>query len=500
MAEDTQPIFGARLARLVGEFGDQPAALYQGAPYSWSYVGRISDFLQEALSRIDTAVPAALVLRQRPSSVSAGLSLWASGRCATFLSPLSPDQALTDDIRDLAPGIVIADREDWARSGISDACPGAICVELRAGLDEPIAFHRVPPAAPLLTTTVPRDFAAQIVTSGTTGPSKRYAITWKDLAPRAGVRDPARDRGVVINILPLFSIGGTFTLVSTLFGGRPLALMDRVDVVEWAGLIRDHRPRRAGAPPAVLRMVLEAKIPAEWLSSVKSIYTASAPLTMQLADEFEKAYGIPIVQGYGATEFLGGVTGWAGDLYEKWGQRKRGSVGRAFPGVKLRVVDSTTATVLGANELGNLHVDSPHRAQGVPPGWAPTNDLARIDEDDFVWIIGRSDDVIIRGGFKVQLPEVEAALMEHPGVLDACVVGLPDERLGTVPAALVVTDGSEPPDESDLIASVRRRLPPYMAPVIVYQQDKMPLNAMLKKDRPRILSLLEAEMQNRTHA
>jgi acyl-coenzyme A synthetase/AMP-(fatty) acid ligase len=301
----------------------------------------------------------------------------------------------------------------------------------------------------------------------------------------------------MINVLPLFSIGGALAIATALFSGRPMALMDRVDVVEWAGLIRDHRPRRAGAPPAVLRMVLDAKIPPEWLASVKVIYTASAPLPMELADEFEAVYGIPIIQGYGATEFLGAVTGWPGDLFQKWGTIKRGSVGQAIPGVKLRVVDSVIGGVLGPNEVGNLEVDSPYRVRGVPGGWVATNDLARIDQDGFVWILGRGDDVIIRGGFKVDLLEVESALLEHPLVLDACVVGLPDERLGEVPAALVITDGSEPPDEAELIATVRRRLPPYMAPVLVSRQGEMPLNPMLKRDRRFIVSLLQAELERR---
>jgi acyl-CoA synthetase (AMP-forming)/AMP-acid ligase II len=133
----------------------------------------------------------------------------------------------------------------------------------------------------------------------------------------------------------------------------------------------------------------------------------------------------------------------------------------------------------------------------VPAGWVPTNDLTRIDEDGFVWILGRSDDVIIRGGFKVSLPDVEAALLEHPEVLDACVVGLPDDRLGEVPAALVVTDGAEPPREDELIDAVRDRLPAYMAPALVSLRDEMPLNSMLKKDRRLITSLLAAELGKR---
>jgi long-chain acyl-CoA synthetase len=497
LSDRTKSAYKARLARLISEFGGESAALYKGVYFSWNYVGQIEGFLNEALAEIDSAVPTVLVLRQRPSCVASTMALWAEGRCVTLMSPLGPDEAIVAEILDLAPGVVIADSEDWARPGLSEACRDAICVELRTEVEQPITLYRPPPNPLPIGTISTGSHAVRIATSGTTGNPKRYAIAWEDLAPGGIPRDPSAGRGVMINVLPLFSIGGARAIAATLFSGRPIALMDRMDVVEWAGLIRDHRPRRAGAPPAVLRMVLDAKIPPEWLASVKLIYTASAPLSMELADEFEAVYGIPIIQGYGATEFLGAVTGWPGDSFEKWGPMKRGSVGRAIPGVELRVVDNAMGTVLGPNEVGNLEVDSPYRVKGVPAGWVPTNDLARIDEDGFVWILGRGDDVIIRGGFKVHLLEVEAALLEHPLVLDACVVGLPDERLGEVPAALVITDASDRPDEAELIAAVRRRLAPYMVPVLVSRHGKMPLNPMLKRDRRFIVSLLQEELERR---
>jgi long-chain acyl-CoA synthetase len=496
VTDGTKELIERRVAYLVSRFGDDSFALFRGEIYTWGYVGRIQRILDEVLAGVDPAVPATLVLRQRPNCLATTIALWASGRCVAFVSPIRPDRAIADEVSELGSSIVIADTEDWARPGFADACSGTIGVELHSAPGAPVTAHRPAPGNVWLGVAVPAGHAATITTSGTTGPPKRYAVAWDDLRPVV-VREPSSRRGVVINTLPLFSIGGVAAIARTVFGGRPIALMDRFDVREWAGLIRDHRPRRAGAPPAVLRMVLDARIPPEWFDSVKSLYTASAPLPAQLADEFEQVYGIPILQGYGATEFLGGVTGWSGELFEKWGQLKRGSVGRPLPGVKLRVVDRTSRMPLGPNEVGTLEVDSPRRVQGVPSGWVPTNDLTRIDEDGFVWVLGRSDDVIIRGGFKVSLPDVEAALLEHPEVLDACVVGLCDDRLGEVPGALVVTSAVESPGEDELIGAVRDRLPAYMAPALVSRRDEMPLNSMLKKDRRLIASLLAAELEER---
>jgi long-chain acyl-CoA synthetase len=488
----TKAMIAARVSRLVQEFPDAPVALYHGKNFAWSYVGALKEFLDHHLADLGGGLPAAILLRQRPNCLAAMIALWASGRSVTVLSPIRPDQAIIDDLRALRPAVVIADSADWSRPGFADVCTDTIGIELYHDPISPLAVVRTRPGRPgTIVTPVEGENAATITTSGTTGLPKRYGIAWDDLAGRSAIRDPRAGRGVVINALPLFSIGGVQAISTTIFGGRPIALMDRFDVRVWAGLIRDHKPRRAGAPPAVLRMLLDAKVPPEWLATVRSFYTASAPLPVMLADEFEAVYGIPIVQGYGATEFLGAVTGWPGDLHDVWGKKKQGSVGRAGAGVKLRIVDRKTRKPLGPNEIGNLEVQTPRRARGVPEGWVATNDLASIDEDEFLWIHGRSDDVIIRGGFKVSLAEVEAALLEHPSVCDVCVVGLPDARLGEVPAALVVTDDvPDPPTEGELIDAVRRKLAPYMAPAVVLVQDSMPLNAMMKKDRVMIMELL----------
>jgi acyl-coenzyme A synthetase/AMP-(fatty) acid ligase len=208
-------------------------------------------------------------------------------------------------------------------------------------------------------------------------------------------------------------------------------------------------------------------------------------LSPALAAEFEARYGIPIVQGYGATEFLGGVSGWADGLFERFGADKHGSVGRPLPGIRLRVVDEETGAEVAVGIVGTLEVDSPNRVKDLPPGWVRTSDLARIDEDGFLWIVGRRDDVVIRGGFKVDLAEVELTLEGHPAVAQACAVGLPDDRLGTVPHAVVVLRPDQDRDLAggDLVAWARERLSGYAVPASVLVVDELPLNAMMKKDR-----------------
>src|SRR5690606_5786844 len=131
-------------------------------------------------------------------------------------------------------------------------------------------------------------------------------------------------------------------------------------------------------------------------------------------------------------------------------RKKRGSVGRPRPGFTIRIVDPATGLEVATGEPGRLEVDSPRRAVGAPAGWIATNDLARVDADGFVWILGRADSVLIRGGFKVSTEEVAAVLQEHPAVADAAVTGLPDPRVNQVPVAIVVRKPGAEVSEEEL--------------------------------------------------
>ena len=119
-----------------------------------------------------------------------------------------------------------------------------------------------------------------------------------------------------------------------------------------------------------------------------------------------------------------------------------------------------------------------------------TSDRARIDADGFLWILGRLDDVIIRGGFKVDLGKVEEALRAHPSVDEALAVGLPDQRLGSVPAALVVVRNGHHYSESDIIESTRGHLPPYGIPTRLLRVPEIPRTATMKPARAEAVRLL----------
>src|SRR5262249_5628304 len=150
-----------------------------------------------------------------------------------------------------------------------------------------------------------------------------------------------------------------------------------------------------------LRMVLEADVDPADLSSLRSIVSGTAPLDPDDADAFLARYGVPVLIAYAATEFGGGVAGWNVEDHHRFWATKRGSVGRADADSELRVVDAGTSAVLPAGAEGLLEVRA---GQLASADWVRTTDLARMDDDGFLWILGRADRAIIRGGFKV-LPE-----------------------------------------------------------------------------------------------
>jgi len=269
--------------------------------------------------------------------------------------------------------------------------------------------------------------------------------------------------------------------------------MERLDVHKWADLIETHKPRRAGLPPAGMQMLLDARIDRKKFSSLESWHTGAAPVPPELVENLEAAYGIPVIVTYGATEF-GQAAQWTIDMRKTFGRAKRGSSGRAIPGVELQVVDPATGAALPAGETGILEVHVPGRSNPHADYWTRTSDLAHMDVDGFLFIDGRADDVIIRGGFKVPLFELETIIKRHPAVVNCAAIGLPDTRLGQVPGVVIVLRDEFVGKivEAELVAWIREQAPPYYVPVRLRFADSLPLNPSMKVSRSDLVGMLES--------
>jgi acyl-CoA synthetase (AMP-forming)/AMP-acid ligase II len=367
---------------------------------------------------------------------------------------------------------------------------------LSAGeLGQPV---RITPRSACTTDERRPGIAVRMLTSGTTGPPKRVDLSYEMLErvlTGAKHYETNRDEalrlreGVAVVNSPLVHLGGLFRVLQCVNDGRSFSLLERFTVEGWADAVRRHRPKTTSLVPAALRMVLESDIDPADLQSVRSVVSGTAPLSPDDADAFTARFGIPVLVSYAATEFGGGVAGWnLADHREFWAT-KRGSVGRPHDGCSLRVVDADDGHVVGVDEEGLLEVKAGQLGADAP--WIRTTDLARIDADGFVWILGRADQAIIRGGFKVRPDDVRAALESHPLVRGAAVVSVRDARLGAVPAAAVELRTVAAISPDDLIAHASTVLARYELPTRIVIVDRLPRTASAKVDLAAVRALFD---------
>ncbi|MDX3748291.1 fatty acid--CoA ligase family protein [Streptomyces sp. AK08-02] len=487
-----------RLSRLLTEApADAEAIEYEGDWWTW---GRVQDTARDVVDALDTlGLPVGgrvgVVLENRPEHVAVVAAVIASGRCLVMLSPLQPAARLVADIAGCEPPVLLAGAETLAREGVLSAATGHGAA-LEVGTDGIITLAGgTPPAgAP----TAGPDVAVEMLTSGTTGPPKRVhlRIGQLDQALVSGgqTSKDARllSRSAALVATPLVHISGLWRALGCLATGRRMLLMRRFDVEPWVSAVRRHRLRAASLVPAAIRAVLDAGVPKERLVSLQVVTSGTAPCPAELADAFFRTYGIPVLMTYGATEFAGAVVGWTLPLHERWWRRKAGSAGRALGGVELRVTGED-GEELPVDRPGRLEVRTEQSTRGGL-AWTRTSDLARIDTDRFVWIEGRADDAIIRGGFKVQPETVRRVLETHPAVREAAVAGLPDPRLGEVPVAVVEPEPDLPaPDIAELVALCRSRLTPYEVPAHIVV-DALPRTPSSKVSRVELLELVRVRL------
>ncbi len=304
-------------------------------------------------------------------------------------------------------------------------------------------------------------------------------------------------RGVAIVNSPLVHIGGVFRVLQCVSEARSFVLLERFELGAWADAVRRHRPRTVSLVPAALRTVLHSDLDRDDLASIRAVTCGTAPLSAEDADAFTEKYGMPVLTSYAATEFGGGVAGWTLPDHHQYWRAKRGSVGRANPGARLRVVGDD-GTPLGPDQVGLLEV-KPGQL-GPSADWMRTTDLARIDADGFVWIVGRADQAIIRGGFKVMPDDVRAALEGHPAVAGAAVVGRSDERLGETPVAMVELRQSGSADADELAKYLRKRLARYEIPTEIAIVNTIPRTPSGKADLDAVRGFFDAHAVPGDHA
>ncbi len=469
-------------------------------------VGRWRGALTRA--RVGPGERVALVVADPLDFALAYLGIVAGGRVAVPLSPSAPTVELARALDRAAPTAAIADHDlpaDRALRRLSPRCP-------TAGPPEPVVPDRRagegrPTGGVLLSS------------SGTTGTPKQILLTEGHLVHTAAAvarhhRLTAADNGY--NPLPLFHVNAEVVgLLSTLAAGAGLVLDDRFHRRGFWDLLGAAGITWVNAVPAILA-ILAADHPAAadtpgaaaperpaaaGVANVRFVRSASAPLPVPVLRRFESVTGLRVLETYGMTEAASQIT--ANPLV---GERRPGSVGLPV-GAQLRVL-GPDGQELAAGAVGRIQI----RGGGIvgsyvggrcadrfdADGWLDTGDLGRRDADGYLYLAGRADDVINRGGEKIFPREIEEVLLEHPGVADAIVIGRPDPVLGEIPVALIrptpvrptpvqpagsrpavgaARDRGEPtrpPLVAELVAVCAARLDRFKRPVAIEVVDALP--------------------------
>ena len=288
-------------------------------------------------------------------------------------------------------------------------------------------------------------------------------------------------------------------MMTTLWTGRTLVLQPQFDPRGWLDLVERERITHGFVVPTMMKQLLDQPdLGARDLSSLEVLSYGGAqmpfPVIRRAIERFPKHVGF--VNAFGQTETTSTLTVLGPDDHRLEGTpeeieirtKRLKSIGRPLPDVEVRVVDESGGA-LPAGEVGEIHVRTPRAMKGyagatespfTSDGWLPTRDMGWIDEDGYLYVAGRKDDMIIRGGENIAPAEVEAVLVSHPAVEEAAVVGVPDDEWGQRVAAFVALRPGAAANADDLGEFCRQRLASFKKPEIFRFLSELPKNPMGK--------------------
>lgn len=338
----------------------------------------------------------------------------------------------------------------------------------------------------------PGDMVQMLYTGGTTGLPKGVPFTnilfLESAAEQRAVSEPFIPKGedIVVQGGPLFHILGQQVGLGGILSGDTLVLLPRVNLDGLFEHIARYKVLTFFGVPAMYRMILEHdRVDTYDLSSLKYCFSGGDVLPKEVAERWLKKFGKQIYQGYGATETCGRVS-----LTPMGEEPPAGSAGKVTPLQEVRLVDSDTLEPVPPGEPGELLVSSNHmvRSYWNKPEetaacfiemdgklWYRTRDIVRIDEKGWLFYLDRSVDTLKHKGYRVAVSEIEAVLQEHPAVISACVVGVPDEKVGErIKAFAVLKADVKGISAYDLLKWCRERLAPYKVPQYIEFRDMLP--------------------------
>jgi malonyl-CoA/methylmalonyl-CoA synthetase len=347
----------------------------------------------------------------------------------------------------------------------------------------------------------PDDLAAILYTSGTTGRSKGAMLTQDNLLSNTQSLIEAwqfTDQDTLLHALPIFHVHGLFvaTNVSLLAGGK-MIFLPRFDLET----VLEKLPQATtmmGVPTFYTRLLSDDRFTRDLTGHMRLFISGSAPLLAETHVAFENRTGHRILERYGMTE----TTMSTSNPYE--GARKAGTVGLPLPGVEARITNAETGAILDQGEIGILEVRGPNVFKGYwqmpektaeefrDDGFFITGDIAQIDEDGYISIVGRAKDLVITGGYNVYPKEIETEIDDMDGVVESAVIGTPHPDFGEAVVAIVIGQDGHALTAESIQTALQAKLAKFKCPKAVFFLDALPRNTMGKVQKNELRTQYEA--------
>lgn len=534
------------LDRIAQRFPDRTALLFEGFRMTYGELGEAVDRMATALANlgVQPGDRVAIQLPNLPQAVIAYYGVLRSGAVAVMTNPMYVPREIEHQFNDSNAKVAILldalwmknsrpirDRlpcEHYILTGIKDYLPFPKnflfpLVGKKTGMvvnvpSEPGVLWmkdllaRTPRNPPSVSWDMDGLCNLQY-TGGTTGVSKGAMLTHRNLSYniqqcRAWFTMVEEGREVMLSALPFFhSFGLTVCMnFAILIGAAQVTVPNPRDVPKLIGLIRKYRATLFPAVPTLFTAINQFPgIDQIDISSIKGCLSGSAPLPLEVMERFESLTGGNITEGYGLTE-TSPVTH-ANPLINK-AHRKAGSIGLPFPDTDARIVDLEEGTrEMPVGEDGEIILHGPQvmkgywnrpdeTAQVLRDGWLYTGDIGRMDQDGYFYIVGRKKEMIIAGGYNIYPREIDEVLYEHPKILEAAAIGVPDPKRGETVKVFIVLKPGETATEDEIIDYCRSKLAAYKVPKIVEFRDELPKSTVGKVLR-RVLKEQEAEKSSK---
>jgi long-chain acyl-CoA synthetase len=421
----------------------------------------------------------ALKLSNRVELVLALFAAWRLGATITPVNPSLTEVEVTRQLEDSGARLLVVEDGASTTSGVPTIDVGDL--------------HDTVPGSGPTPHVESSALALLIYTSGTTGVPKGVMLDHANLDAMAAMGREALEVGPddrCLLILPLFHVNGiVVSILIPLLAGASVVIAERFNPNTFFATIEAERPTFFSAVPTIYSML--AALPEDVqpdTSSVRFAVCGAAPASADLLARFEARFGFPLVEGYGLSEGTCAST-----INPVSGIRKAGTVGLPFPGQDLRIVDPDGNEV-PQGEPGEVVVRGPNVMRGylgrpadtaavIVDGWLHTGDIGKVDADGYLSLVGRSKEMIIRGGENIYPKEIEDVLASDPAVLEAAVIGVPDDTWGEVVVAFVQPRPGSTIDVEELKRRCAESLSGYKRPKTIHVLEALPKNAVGKLDK-----------------